>query len=564
MTMFDDDPEELPEAKGGHRRRFSLIWLVPISAALVAGFLGWRTLSDQGPSITIVFETGEGLEAGQTPVKHKDVNLGLVESVALSSDLKKVIVGVSMNAEAEDYLGPEAKFWVVRPRIGPSGVSGLGTLVSGAYVAMTPSRGPVTHEFVGLDQPPVLESSEPGTEYLLKANRLVSVGAGSPIFFRGIQVGEILGYDFDDKTQKITIHAFVRQPHDQLVREGTRFWNASGIALTTDGGDFRLQIESLQAVFSGGVSFETGELGKDSPLAEKDHVFNLYPNQEAATEADFTQRRKFLLYFPDSVRGLAAGAPVMLRGIKIGEVVSVRLEFDAATNKVQVPVVIEIEAGRFKIVGGTLHDLSQAPYEIANDLVRRGLRAQLQLSSIITGSMMVGLDFFPEEPETGLKEGGLYPEIPTKPTILTEVTQSATEILNKIAALPLEQLVNDLRSTIEAYGALAKSPEVKDSLKELDKTLGSVQSLMATANRDIGPVMSSLRSFLSNGSKTLERLSATLSTLEPGSPMQRDLRQAVVELRDALRSIRVLANLLEEQPGSLLRGKVDLERNFSR
>ncbi len=562
--MFDDQQEELPEAKGGHRRRFSLIWLVPIAAALVAGFLGWRTLSDQGPSITIVFETGDGLEAGQTPVKHKDVKLGIVESVALSSDLKKVIVGVSMNAEAEDFLGPDAKFWVVRPRIGPSGVSGLGTLVSGAYVAMTPSRGSVTYEFVGLDQPPVLESSEPGTEYLLTTKRLKSVDAGSPIFFRGIQVGEILGYDFDDKSEKITIHAFVRQPHDELVREGTRFWNASGIALTTDGGDFRLQVESLQAVFSGGVSFETGQLGKDSPVAKEDHVFNLYPNQEAATEADFTQRRKFLLYFPDSVRGLSAGAPVMLRGIKIGEVISVRLEFDAATNKILVPVVIEIEAGRFKIIGGTLQDLSQAPYEIANELVERGLRAQLQLSSIITGSMMVALDFFPDDPQQGLNKDGIYPEIPTKPTVLTEVTQSATEILNKIASLPLDQLVGDLRSTIQAYGDLAKSPEVKDSLAELDKTLASVESFMSTANRDIGPVLSSLRSFLSNGSVTLERLSATLSTLEPGSPMQRDLRQAMIELRDALRSIRVLANLLEEQPGSLLRGKVDIDRNFSR
>lgn len=563
MSFLDGD-DDLPEAKGGRGRRFSLVWLVPIVALAVAGYLGWRTLSEQGPSITVTFDTGDGLEAGQTQVKHKDVALGHVESVTLTDDLQDVIVGISMNAEAEGFLGPDTQFWVERPRIGPSGVSGLGTLVSGAYVAFNPKPGKLTTTFKGLDQPPVLQSSDPGTEYLLTTKKLSSISAGSPIFYRGIQVGEILGYELNKDEDDILIHAFVREPHDAMVRTGTRFWNASGIALTTEGGDFRLQIESLQAVFAGGVSFETGSIGKETPLAEKGQRFRLFSNQEAADEAGFSRRRRFLLFFPDSVSGLERGAPVMLRGMKIGEVVSIRLEFDVKSNQVLIPVVIEIEADRFKVVGGDVNDISAVPYEITDALVERGLRAQLQFQNFITGSMMVSLEFFPDEARQGLGEGAKYPIIPTKPTALTEVKRTVTEILNKIAALPFEGLMEDVRRAVRAYGALAQSPEVLNSLKELDSTLASAQQLMATANRDIGPALRALRVFLGNGSQTLDKLSSVLTTVEPDSPLQRDLRQAMVELRDALRSVRVLADFLEAQPDALLRGRIDLKGDFAR
>ncbi|MEQ8654536.1 MAG: MlaD family protein [Kiloniellales bacterium] len=564
MSFLDGDDDDLPEAKGGRGRRFSLVWLVPIVALAVAGYLGWRTVSDQGPRITVTFDTGDGLEAGQTQVKHKDVALGSVESVTLTDDLQDVVVGISMNAEAEDFLGPETQFWVERPRIGPSGVSGLGTLVSGAYVAFNPKPGKLTTTFKGLDQPPVLQSSDPGTEYLLTTSKLSSISAGSPIFYRGIQVGEILGYELNKDEEDILIHAFVREPHDAMVRTGTRFWNASGIALTTEGGDFRLQIESLQAVFAGGVAFATGSVGKTSPLAEKGQRFRLFPNEQAADEAGFSRRRRFLLFFPDNVSGLERGAPVMLRGMKIGEVVSIRLEFDVKSNQVLIPVVIEIEADRFKVVGGDIKDISAVPYEIADALVKRGLRAQLQFQNFITGSMMVALEFYPDEARQGLGEGGKYPIIPTKPTALTEVKRTVTEILNKIAALPFEGLMEDVRRAVRAYGALAQSPEVLNSLKELDSTLASAQQLMATANRDIGPALRALRVFLSDGSQTLDKLSSVLTTVEPDSPLQRDLRQAMVELRDALRSVRVLADFLEAQPDALLRGRIDLKGDFAR
>ncbi len=563
MSFLDGD-EDLPLAKGGHQRRFSLVWLVPIVALAVAGYLGWQTLSEQGPDITITFDTGDGLEAGQTQVKHKDVTLGRVESVTLTDDLKDVIVGVSMHSEAEDFLGPETQFWVERPRIGPAGVSGLGTLVSGAYVAFNPKPGSLTTQFTGLDQPPVLQSSDPGTEYLLTTKKLSSVSAGSPIFYRGVQVGEILGYKLMDAEKDIQIHAFVRQPHDALVRTGTRFWNASGVTLSTNGGDFRLQIESLQALFAGGVSFETGEIAQTTALAEEGQRFRLFDSKEAADEAGFSRRRRFLLFFPDSVSGLDRGAPVMLRGMKIGEVVSVRLEFDTQTNQVLIPVIIEIEADRFKVVGGNIEQVSAIPYEIANALVERGLRAQLQFSSFLTGSMQVALEFFPDEPRQGLGDGARYPIIPTMPTTLTEAKRTVTEILQKVSRLPLEGLIQDVRDTVRAYGALAQSPEVLDSLRELDSTLASAQQFMSTAKRDIGPAMKALRAFLTNGSVTLDRLSSVLTTVQPDSPLQRDLRQAMVELRDALRSVRVLADFLESQPDALLRGRIDFEGDFGR
>ncbi|MEO1190682.1 MAG: MlaD family protein [Pseudomonadota bacterium] len=575
MSLLDTE-DDLPEARGGHKRRFSLIWLIPIVALAVGGFLAWRSLEEAGPDITISFESGEGLQAGQTPVKHKDVTIGQVTSVNLTEDLKSVTVGVSMQAEAEDYLGPESQFWVVRPRIGPSGVSGLGTLVSGAYVAMTPRRGKLTRTFKGLDEPPVLEATVPGTEYLLTTDRLVSIGAGSPVFYRGIQVGQILGYEFDDKLRSIRIHAFVRAPHDQLVDERTRFWNASGISLNTEGGNFRIEIESLRAVFSGGVSFESGGPTPRPPASStvsasandsqtpEERIYVLYANKDAADEAGFTYRRRFLLYFSDSVSGLSKGSSVTLQGIKVGEVVSVRLEFDAETQQILVPVVIEVEGERFAILGSTLDQVYSQADEITELMVQRGLRAQLQMDNILTGTKSVSLGFFPDDPPAEMILGGLYPQIPTKETQFTAITQSATTILNKLAALPYDALIQDIRNTVQAYGALANSPEVLDSLAEMDQTLISARRLMSTASRDIGPVLTGLRGFLASGTSALDRLSGALTSFEPNAPLQRDLRQAMVELRDALRSVRVLADFLEAQPDALLRGKINFDREFSR
>ncbi len=564
MSFLGESEDDLPLATGGHKRRISLIWLIPVIALGVAAFLGWRTLSQQGPHITVVFDSGDGLEAGQTPVKHKSVTLGQVQSVALTEDLQNVVVDISMSAEAENYLGPDTQFWVERPRIGPSGVSGLGTLVSGAYIAFNPVPGKLTHKFTGLEQPPVLQSSDPGTEYILTTPKLTSVGTGSPIFYRGVQVGEVLGYELQDEQEDIIIHAFVRSPHDKLVREGTRFWNASGITLSADGGQFRMEIESLQAVFAGGAAFETNEELRDSPQAEAGHTFKLFPDQTAATEAGYSRRQRFLVYFPDSVRGLEKGSPVVLRGIKVGEVTSIRLEYDNNTNQVLVPVVIEVEGDRFTVIDGKVDDVTATPYAVANDLVERGLRAQLKMSNILTGSMMVSLEFYPDEPRQGLGKGGFYPIIPTKPTQLAEVTRSVTEILNTISRLPLEGLVDDVRKTVQSYGALASSPEVLSSLKEMESTLAAAKQFMNTAKRDIGPALNALKVFMANGSVTLDRLSSVLTTLEPDSPLQRDLRQSMVELRDALRSIRVLADFLEAQPDALLRGRVDFNRDFAK
>jgi len=252
MTDAPHNPEALAEPIVGRKRRFSLVWLFPLVAAAIGAWLVFTTLQDQGPTISIQFKTAAGLEAGKTKIKHKNVELGMVESVALSDDLSHILVTAALQKEAEPHLRDDTRFWVVRPRLGVGGVSGLDTLVSGAYIELDPGSGEPRREFTGLESPPIVRSDEPGREFVLVADRLGSLSAGSPIYFRGLDVGEVLGYKLADDDSSLRIEVFIRAPHDALVRTNTRFWNASGVSITMDADGVKVATESIEALLAGG------------------------------------------------------------------------------------------------------------------------------------------------------------------------------------------------------------------------------------------------------------------------------------------------------------------------
>jgi len=539
------------------RRRFSPIWLVPIVAALVGVYLAWVTFSEKGPTITISFQTADGLEAGKTLIKHKEVVFGTVKSLALSEDLSHVEVTAEMTKEAAPHLRQGTRFWVVRPRLSASGgLTGFSTIVSGAYIELDPGQGASERSYTGLEDPPVVRADMPGTEFLLTADRIGSIGAGSPIYFRDVQVGQVMGFDSSNLQAGVKIHAFIRAPYDRQVYPGTRFWNAAGISLTTGPQGFRLQIESLQAVLAGGIAFDTPATARTGEPAKTGSSFALYKDQTSMQESEYTIRLPYLVYFDGSVGGLTAGAPVEWQGIKIGQVTDVRLQYDVAAGRARIPVTIEVEPQRIEVVGT---DPTFATGANVAALVRRGLRAQLKTGNLLTGAMVVSFEMDPDAPPAELGTGDRYPVLPSVPGQLDSAMRSVNGILDKVSALPLNQLIEQANATLKSFESLAAAPEITDSLRSLAGALSSTQQLLGQANTDLGPVIQKLPPLLTTAQQAVQRLSGTLGSINQGygadSTFKRDLTRLMSQVDDTLRSVRVLTDYLEQHPESLIRGK---------
>ncbi len=401
-----------------------------------------------------MFDNAEGLEAGKTLVKYRNVEVGLVDEVRLSDDLSHIVVTASLDKTMEPHMKEGTRFWIVRPRVGFGGVSGLGTLLSGAYVEFDPGDGQPAVDFVGLAEPPPITSQVPGTEFVLRTDRLGSIGRGAPVYYRSIPVGQVLGYELAEDKLGLTVKVFVDAPNDQLVRPSSRFWNASGVNVSVGADGVDVAMELLEALLAGGIAFDTPDIDQPGEAAAADTAFPLFASLREVTEAGFTQRIPYLVHFDGSVRGLRAGAPVEFRGIRVGTVTDVRLEIDPKQDSVRIPVSLEIEPQRF----GAERGAGEQRYAVMAALVERGLRAQLQSGNLLTGELLVDLDFHPDSPPAKLDRSGTYPEIPAVPAELEALEASVTGVLTKLAALPLPELVEDLRRTIQSVDGLVNSP----------------------------------------------------------------------------------------------------------
>lgn len=543
--MADQVPDAAPQRPALHvRRHISVIWIIPIVAALAAGWLGWATLSARGPTITIIFASAEGLEAGKTKIQHNDVELGVIESLEPTADLAHVVATARMKKFAESHLTEGARFWIVRPRFSVEGISGLSTLISGAYVEFDPGPGAATRSFTALEEPPVINANEPGTTFTLHAKRLGSIGQGAPIYYRGLRVGQVLGDDLSDADGSVTVRIFIRAPHDQLVHEGTRFWNASGITVSAGSEGFKIQSESLWTLLAGGIVFDVPSGGESGAIAKPDASFALYDDAAAANDAIYIRKARFLLHFPGGVQNLKPGAEVTMQGMRIGEVADVHMEFDAAVDRVSVPVVIEIEADRVRLLHDPMvaHDFQQRARATFGRFVARGLRARLGTASLITGQKIVSLDFVPDAPAMTMIEGGEYPEIPTIPTDDVDAVIASAK-----------SLLGDLQVTATKLNGLVSSPEVARSLRSLDSTLANLDHITADARAaGVGPLVTQLRATAESADSALRVAGGALDGHKSDGG---DLAGALRELKSAARSVRVLADYLESHPESLAFGK---------
>lgn len=559
MSQEDSGAQSLPvapEAQIQTGRGFSIIWVVPIIALLIGGWLTYKAMSEKGPVITITFESAEGLEAGKTTIKHKDLEIGKVSKIELKDDLSGVVVTAEMRRDTERYMTDKTDFWVVRARVAAGEVSGLGTLFSGAYIGCNPaSEGVSRRAFLGLEKPPALTGGLPGRHYILQSASLGSLDLGSPVYYRGIKVGRVVDYNFDITADSIQLKVFVNAPFHEKIRQHTRFWNASGVDFTVDATGVKLDTQSLVSILLGGITFDTLH---DRPMAqaEENRVFQLYENYHSSTEKSYAIKRYYWLYFNQTVRGLSAGAPVEIKGIKVGQVVNVELQFDLRTEDFRIPVLIMIEPERINALitreGKVVKNGEASSQILANQqderankriqlLVDKGLRAQLKSGNLLTGQLYVDLDFYRDAiPEKLAIENG-YQVLPTMPTPIMQIVDRVDNLLKTI-----EQV---------QFGKIGQS--VATAVNDLSTLLVELKSLFNKINSETMPQINN--ETLPKINSSLDELNATLAGIDqmlgPDSALNYNTRKITDEFSTAIRSLRSLIELLERNPQALLLGK---------
>ena len=547
------EPRVVPHASTRHSRRVSAIWIIPLVAVAIGAWLAWDTLSKEGPTIKISFESGEGLQAGQSQLKYKDIVFGTVKSLALSPDQTHVVMTVATTRQAEPLLTEGTIFWVVKPRLFAGNVSGIETLLSGSYIGMLPAAeaGKSQREFVGREDPPVLGTHVPGRTFLLKSKRIGAVSVGSPIFFRDLNVGEVLGWDIADMAEYVTIHAFVRAPYDTYVHDQTRFWNASGVSIKLGGTGVEVQMESLKALLLGGVAFETPAAEIRTAETSENHEFPLFADRETANAASYTRRIPAISYFSGSVSGLAPGSAVTVHGLKVGEVTDVRLTFDAAKDAVLAPVRYEVEPERVIGVG---HRVFKTEAEGVDALLKKGLRASLQSASLITGQQIVALEFDADAPPAAVTMDGPDYLVPaTEGGGFAGLTASATELLNKVNQMPFEQMGKNLDGILKSVNDAAQGPQLKKALTDLSVMIASAQTMIRNLDtKQLPELVSGLQKTLTSANKLVLSLD---SGYGDNTKFSRDLDRLLVQANDSLRAISALSDLLARHPEALIKGR---------
>ncbi|MHA7682670.1 PqiB family protein [Cupriavidus sp. PET2-C1] len=536
-------PPPQPPMPGPERRQRgrwipSLVWLVPIAAAVISLSLLIHTLAERGPTVTVSFRTADGLIPGKTPVRYKAVDIGLVKSLRLAPDRSHVVATIELTSDAESFSSQDTRFWVVRPRIAGSGISGLETLVSGSYIGVDAGRSAVRgRAFTGLEAPPVVTTDASGTQFVLRAADLGSLDIGSPVYYRRVQVGQVVAYRLNPDGRDLSVRVFINKPYDQMVTVDTRFWHASGVDIKLDSGGFKLNTQSLATMLLGGVAFQAPDDAKAAAVAGENTQFMLASDQANAFKAaDELAPTLAVLYFDQSVRGLSPGAPVDFRGIAVGQVRSIGIEYQRDKKAFRMPVIVELYPSR---IGLSARDLADKPHArgIADVLNKRGLRAQLRTGNLLTGQVFVAFDFFANAPPVKLSLDTPVPELPTIPGAFDELQTKLGDIVSKLDKVPFEQIGQDLRTTMAS----------------LDKMLSNADKLVTQVNGDVMPQVATV---LRDAHQTLQ---AANGALDANAPMQQDARRMLQELTRTAISLRTLTDYLEGHPEAVVRGKTGQE-----
>ncbi|MDU1060949.1 MAG: intermembrane transport protein PqiB [Leclercia adecarboxylata] len=523
------------EAKVQKVKNWSPVWIFPIVTALIGAWILFYHYSHQGPVVTLITTNAEGIEGGKTTIKSRSVDVGVVESATLTDDLTHVEITARLNAGMEKLLHGDSVFWVVKPQVGREGISGLGTLLSGAYIELQPGKkGSQPGQYQLLDSPPLAPPDAKGIRVTLDSKKAGQLSPGDPVLFRGYRVGSVETSTFDTQKRTISYQLFINAPNDRLVTGNVRFWKDSGIAVDLTSAGMRVEMGSLSTLFGGGVSFDVPEgMDQGQPVAQKT-AFRLYDDQKSIQDSLYTDHIDYLMFFKDSVRGLQPGAPVEFRGIRLGTVGKVPF-FAPGMRQVldddyRIPVLIRIEPERLINQVGDTPDIAQH----IDGLMKRGLRGSLKTGNLVTGALYVDMDFFPKEPPVKeIREFSGYKIIPTVSSGLAQIQQRLMETLDKINNLPLNPMIQQATNTLS---------ESQATMRRLQTTLDNLNKLTASQ---------SMQQLPQDMQKTLRELNRSMQGFQPGSAaynkmvadMQR-LDQVLRELQPVLKTLNTKSNAL--------------------
>lgn len=522
------------QAEISQGRSFSGIWIIPLIALVLGAYMVVHTWMTEGPDIEIAFKTASGLTQGKTKVKYRNVDMGLVEEVRLNDELDGVIARVKLERQALALLREDTRFWVVTARVSLGNISGLDTLLSGAYIQLAPGEGATgRRNFVALEQPPLTPTGAPGLRLRLTSERASSVSAGDAVLYNSFQVGRVESMKFDPSDRKAHYALFIDAPYHELVDSETRFWDISGISMTAGADGFKLETGSVDTVLLGGVAFgQPPGLRKGEPV-EDNTVFELYSSYKHILQNPFRYGTHYVVSFSQSIKGLLPGAPVEYRGIVMGKVKRILLK-ETLEQSIQegaegegraIPILIYLESGRLELPDNA----SSLEYlkKIIESGVANGMRASLETGSLLTGAKYISIDYFEDAEEASLGEFQEYTTIPVIETGLGQLEHKLNAVLNKINELPLDDTVSNANVAIET----------------LNQTLDSLNTILESQSTQQLPEQLD---------KTLEDLRGALESLSPDSEIYQSIQSSLLRLNRTMGNMESLTRTLSGQPNAAI------------
>jgi len=540
-----NDNNDLHRAKSSPQTRLSPIWIVPIVAVVIGLWLVYDNYASRGTLVTLTMDSAEGIEAGSTLIRSRNVEIGRVQNVRLSDDLSHAVMTARIQPEAEAMLREDSRFWVVKPRIGREGISGLGTVLSGAYIQLEAGQSDEPErEFTVSDTPPVAPAGQAGLQISLVSQLGNSLRIGDPVSYQGYTVGRVEDTRFDTESRTMHHQVFIEEPYGQLVTDSTRFWTSSGVDFQLDANGVRVNVESLEALLGGGVTFGVPE---DLPMGqpvEPNARFNLYADENTAREGTFNRYLEYVMLVDDTVRGLSKGAPVEFRGVRIGTVASVPWNFTApqpdSRSQFAIPVLIRIEPQRLGIENTDI-DIEEWDSRFKR-LFGLGLRASLKNGSLLTGALFVDLNFQRELANEYVAE--TFSERTVFPSVaggFAQIQAQVTSLLEKLNALEVEPLLAGLDRNLQASESV---------LNEIRQVSTSINQLLNDPDT---------QAVSGNINATLEELRSTLQGVSPSSPAYQELTTAIQRLDRLMRDLQPLTRTLNENPRALLFDNLDTQ-----
>jgi paraquat-inducible protein B len=518
--------------------RFSPVWLVPIVAAVLVAYLGYSAIATRGPTITLTLATADGLTVDQTQVKHKNVTVGTVDSISLAQDLKSVIVKVRMVGGTDAMLTDKARFWVVRPRLSAGSLTGIETLVTGSYIEVDPgdAGGNKERSFKALAEPPGRQSDEPGNVFVLNAKHLGSLGTGSPIYYRDVEVGEVLSYDLGNGLGPVAMRIFVREPYDKFVHSETQFWNASGLSLSMGAEGMHLELQSIQTLLSGGIAFETPRTNEKGDPAAENTKFDLYEDKATADNALYRENIPYVSYFHTSVQGLSRGSPVQISGVQVGSVSDVKLVYDVAERGMIARVAFALQPER--VLTKSSGEASVTSADVRKAFSDGAMHVTLEASNFLTGTKDLSIVYAKDKGAGALPKEGDALVLPSEGGGLDGLTSSLADIAAKVDKIPFQRIGD-----------------------HADATLATLQHLVSEVDTNVGPALKELPGIADQMAQAAKGANGALGPSGYGqnSEFQHSMERLMREVNDAARSFRVLADYLERHPESLIRGRASQE-----